>query len=212
MSKTKEKKDYISSEINKTKEETDVEKQKIDVESLDQKKMLDKPEDHKELSSNEISTNTLGVNQASGSGKRQELQAKLILGKKLMDDDDQATAKITTTILNAIKTNELKERAQGVSLVTVPLNVWKPSSPFRDVPVRKIVSGIPRIMVLKHVGLEVDDALIDHLLPQKGIPLIKNSVKMFTSGTDKVVYQIDSVNTHSQLSYNPESPPDSTLI
>lgn len=34
---------------------------------------------------------------------------------------------------------------------------------------------------------------------------------MFISGTDKVVYQIDSVNTSSALAYNPEAPPDTTL-
>lgn len=66
-----------------------------------------------------------------------------------MNDDDQATLKIETTIINAIKCNELKERAQQGSLVTVPLNVWETASPFKNVPITKIVHHIPRIMVLQ---------------------------------------------------------------
>lgn len=129
-------------------------------------------------------------------------------------DVDAITSIISTKLKKEDELELARKNTEIRELSSVALNDWNIISNSSSSSRVKIVNGIPSILKMKRDGwTDYQDDLLTTILPSSisQVKLIANSIKMFSSGTNLVTYHIESHNTFEPLTYDPESPPSTSL-
>nr|UHS71900.1 MAG: hypothetical protein [Reoviridae sp.] len=146
--------------------------------------------------------------------QRGELAEVGAVGDQLMSNMDMHSAVLQAAVKHVLRQQELQDRAQRVSLESSPINDWSDMGIISSLPTRKIVNQIPHVLKLTRSQNNIlsRDVLM-RLAGQYASQLdtVMDSCEMFSSGTDEVTYSIETYQTGVDISYNPESPPLSTL-